>query len=483
MRALLPPLPVIFGRPHWPAAAVQFQRPPGRMIAAEPSVGSEPLSELSLAGHLLLPVAIFIVSLLSIEFSHVSHFLGGLWASNAVILAALLRHVRSPANYTSILVGGTVAMTLAGAITGDQPGLSAILTLANMVEVGTAVALLSLFRIDASNLASFRNLLIFIVAAGGLAPIPGAVICALTIGPNSGIAWLPLWRNWYVGHALAMIIVAPFVISVTSQEWHTQRIRERLPEVVVMFVAYVAIAAGAAYFRPVIFVLAPAILFATVRFGLIGATLTTLLTALLATAFVVFGIGQPFVPISELSLQNLVSAGVPRHYLVLVAADRRLADAARPAIGRPVAGQRAVDGRKRTKVEFGARAAPAFDHGRRERTASPVARTARSGGSKSDCRDPGTQRDRSADRRRGARPFASGPQENGRLGKNPASHRMGIAPGFDRRVGFAQGARRATSPIGASNAIPRWTFIATTRRSMRCRATSAPRSIGWCRKG
>jgi signal transduction histidine kinase len=307
MRALLPQLSVIFGRPHVPAATAmpQFQRTRSRITPAETMGGQEPLLNLSLAGHLLLPVVIFVISLLSIEFSHLSHFFGGLWASNAVITAAFLRHVRNIGNYSSIAIGGIVAMTLAGAVTGDPPELSAILTLANMAEVGTALVLLALCRIDASNLASFRNLLIFIGIAGGLAPIAGVIICATTIAPNTGDYWVPLWRNWYVGHALAMIIVAPFVISVTSQEWHTLRIRERLPEVVVLLASFVAIAAGAAYFRPVIFVLAPTILFATVRFGLIGATVTTLVTALLATGFVVLGIGQPFVPISELSLRIL----------------------------------------------------------------------------------------------------------------------------------------------------------------------------------
>jgi signal transduction histidine kinase len=304
MRALQPLLSIIFGRPHTPAA-MQLPRTPGRIIAAEPVSGPEPLSELSFSGHLLLPIAIFVVSLLSIEFSHISHFLGGLWASNAVILAALLRHVRSPANYTSILIGGVAAMTLAGAVTGDPPAISAILTLSNMAEIGAAFAVLSLCRIDASNLASFTNLLIFIGIAGGVAPLTGALIGAATIGPHAGISWTPMWRNWYVGHALAMIIVVPFLISVTSREWHALRIKEKLPEVTVMIAAYIAIAAGAAFFRPVIFVVAPAILIATIRFGLIGATVTTLVTSLLATAFVVLGIGQPFVPISELSSRIL----------------------------------------------------------------------------------------------------------------------------------------------------------------------------------
>jgi signal transduction histidine kinase len=299
-------LSVITGGTRPPARhALPYQITNGQTLATDESAGEEPLSDLSPAGHLLLPAAVFVASVLSIQFSHTSHFFGGLWVSNAIMVAALLRHVRSLGNYASIFLGGAVGMTFAGAVMGDPPALSAILTLANLAETGVAITVLSLCRIDASNLASFRNLLIFIAVAGGLAPIVGVVICALGLGPASGVSLIPMWRNWYLGHAHAMIIVAPFLISVTSRKWYALRIKDRLPELAVFMAFFIVIAACAAYFRPVVFVIAPAILFATMRFGLVGATATTLLTALLATGFVALRIGTPFLPMPELSSQIL----------------------------------------------------------------------------------------------------------------------------------------------------------------------------------
>jgi signal transduction histidine kinase len=261
----------------------------------------EPLLDLSLAEHLLLPVAIFVISLLAIDLSHLANFIRTLWPSNAIILVALLRHIRSLGNYASIFAGGAVAIALAALVTGSSPMLSMILAGADLVEIATALALLSIFQIGASNLTSFRNLLIFIVIAGGVAPIAGATIGAVAFGSAHGIPWLDVWRNRYPAHALGMIIVAPLLISVTSSEWQALRIKQRLPEAAAILGLFIGIGICAAYFRAVLFVMAPAILFATVRFGLIGATASTFILAIIASGFVVTGIGQPLLSQPELS--------------------------------------------------------------------------------------------------------------------------------------------------------------------------------------
>jgi signal transduction histidine kinase len=294
-----------FGRRQAPTDTADMHRQTASGPDRGGDVTPEPLSNLSPGGHLLLPTAIFAISVLSIEFTHASHFFGGLWASDAVIVAALLRHVRNLGNYGSIILGGAAAIFLAGEVMGDSPMLSATLILADLAEIGFAIAVLSLFRIDASNLASFRNLLIFIAVAGVLAPIAGIIVCAIAMRPLSGFSWLGMGRNWYVGHALTMIIVAPFLISVTSREWRALRIGEKLPETAAVIALFILIGTIAAYFRPAVFAVPPAILIATVRFGLVGATVTTLVTALIATAFVAMGIGHPFLPVSELSAQIL----------------------------------------------------------------------------------------------------------------------------------------------------------------------------------
>jgi signal transduction histidine kinase len=258
-------------------------------------------ANLTLAVRLLLPVATFAISLASIEFTHYSNFVEMFWPSNAIILVALLRHDRSPGNIISLLLSGIAANFLASLVAGNTPALAAILAAANLIEIVTALTLIAAFRIGITDLISFKNMLLFIVTAGGVAPFASTFISAPAFGSAHGIPWHTVWRNWYPGHALGMIIVASFLISVTSSEWQAIRIRQRLGEAIAILAFIVAVAVYAAYFRYFIFVVAPVILFATVRFGLIGATVATFMTAVIASSFVVAGIGEPVLSVPELS--------------------------------------------------------------------------------------------------------------------------------------------------------------------------------------
>ena len=79
--------------------------------------------------------------------------------------------------------------------------------------------MLKLFRIEESNLSSLRNLITFIAIAG-VAPIGSTLIATTGFHRAHEIPWFAVVRNWYSGHALGMIIVVPFLISVTSKERH-----------------------------------------------------------------------------------------------------------------------------------------------------------------------------------------------------------------------------------------------------------------------
>ena len=60
-------------------------------VNAETAANLEP-ADLSLAGHLLLPVAIFAVTLLTLDFLLSANFAATIWPANAIVLVALLRH-------------------------------------------------------------------------------------------------------------------------------------------------------------------------------------------------------------------------------------------------------------------------------------------------------------------------------------------------------------------------------------------------------
>ncbi len=255
------------------------------------AAGRGSLSNLSPAGHLLLPVAIFIVTFLTIEFSHNSKFVVTLWPSNAAVLAALLCHSRNLRNYGSIVAGGACALALASVASGNGVGPSAILAAANMFEVAVVLALLSLFKIDAANLLSFKNLLVFLVIAAGVAPIGSSAVGAAALGPVHDVPWRTMWLHFYPSHALGIIVVTPFLISITSP--NRDALTDRRAEAAMTLAIVVSIGLCAVYFRPLVFLVVPAILYATLRFGVIGATTSNLLVAFMSSIFVVLGIGEP----------------------------------------------------------------------------------------------------------------------------------------------------------------------------------------------
>jgi signal transduction histidine kinase len=267
-------------------------------VGAETPANREP-ADLSLAGHVLLPVAIFAVTLLSIDISRRANFAATIWPPNAIVLVALLRHARNLRNYGSIIVSGACALALASVVSGNSAASSAILGAANIFEVAVTLAFLSVLHIDAANLTSFRNLLIFMFVVGGVAPAGGNAIIAMAVGAAHDIPWRTVWLHSYPAHGLGMMVVAPFLISVTSREWRELRVRQRLTEAAAIVAIVIAVGICSAYFRSFIFLMVPAILLATLRFGLIGATTANLLTALFTSSFVIFNIGEPVLSRSD----------------------------------------------------------------------------------------------------------------------------------------------------------------------------------------
>lgn len=237
--------------------------------------------------------AIFVVSALAIGSSRYTSLVSTMWPPNAVMLAILLCRAPSLANYAVIILGGAAVSALVSWLFGSSLALCCALMLGNCIEVVTALLLLTVFKIRSSNLNSFNGMLAFIVLAGAVSPIAGTLISARAFAAAHGIPWAMAWRNWYAGHALGVIILVPFLVSIMFKAWHALRIRERVPEAAAVFACFVVITLCVNYFRPAIFVIAPAILLATARFGIVGATAATFLVAVIASVFVVLGIGQP----------------------------------------------------------------------------------------------------------------------------------------------------------------------------------------------
>ncbi len=260
--------------------------------AAAASDRSEPLPDLSVTGLFLLPIAIFVITLLTIKFSQYSNVIATIWPTSAVVLVALLRHKRNLRNLAAIFAGSGCALVLASMAAGNGWAASAVIGAADIFEIAVTFAFLSVCGIDASNLTGFMNLLIFIFIGAFISPLGCDAVTAMAIGAARGIPWRMVWLHTYPAHALGMICVAPFLISVTSKDWQRLRRKRRHVEAATVFLIVVGAAVCGSYFRSVIFIIVPAILLATIRFGLIGATAANLVTSVIASCFVILGIGE-----------------------------------------------------------------------------------------------------------------------------------------------------------------------------------------------
>ena len=274
--------------------------------ATSSRIPSKAAVETSLDALLLLALVLFVVSLTCIEFARSANLISTLWPSNAIVLALLLRTSLDGRNYGLIFLGSGTAIALANFASGYSPALSAVLTIANIAEVATAWILLAIYKNDDSDLTRVQKLYVFMMLAGGIAPLVSASIGATALAAALGKPWVPIWLNWYASNALGMIIVTPFLLSLKLEEWYALRIKNRFNEALGVLVLIVLVAVVASFYRSFLFITAPVVLFATFRFGVIGAAAGTLVVAIIVNIFIVKGIGSAILPQSDLSERILV---------------------------------------------------------------------------------------------------------------------------------------------------------------------------------
>jgi integral membrane sensor domain MASE1 len=309
-----------------------------------------------------LTLVLFVVSLASIGLTRNPN--ATLWPSNAILLAFLLRSRRDSTSCGLIFLSGGTAIALANLAGGYGPALSALLAAGNIVEVATAWVLLAIYQDDDSDLTRIQNLAVFMMLAGGVAPLVSASIGGTALAVAHAMPWMPAWSNWYASNAIGMITVAPFLLSLKSKEWQALRNGKRYREALGVLALVVLVATVASFYRPFLFVVAPALLFATFRFGVLGAAAGTLILALVASVFIAKGIGPLFVQadLSErIFAMQIILAGVALWSLpvaaVLAERDGLLADLSGELAAGHGRGKEVSDGRRS--------AAPAREHGRK----------------------------------------------------------------------------------------------------------------------
>jgi PAS domain S-box-containing protein len=168
-----------------------------------------------------LAVAYFLGGRLGLSFAYVNANASGIWPPTGIAVAALILFGREL--WPGIAIGA-FAVNLA---TSGSPVASALIAIGNTLEAVIAERLVARYAHGSRVFERTRDVFLFVVAAGGLAPIASATIGvgALVV---SGLAAVDeartVWITWWMGDALGAVLYAPALILL----WTDRRLRSRV---------------------------------------------------------------------------------------------------------------------------------------------------------------------------------------------------------------------------------------------------------------
>jgi|CXWL01.1.fsa_nt_gi PAS domain S-box-containing protein len=237
---------------------------------------------------LALLVAAALVVYLSQEFSRHGGRVAAIWPLNAMLLTVMVRQSRQ--HWPAILATGALANLGVNFIMGDS-GLRAIgLTGANLVEVYLCAQLL--WRRDrVLDITRARDLLLFCLAAGVAGPAVSAFIAAGVLTQSA--PFIDTAATWYAADALGMFIFAPALLVFSGPQTPALN-QARTPlgvAVTLALIIGVLFLVFAQASLPILFLVPPVLMFATLRLGMRGAAIGILLTAAVAISCAVAGKG------------------------------------------------------------------------------------------------------------------------------------------------------------------------------------------------
>ncbi|WP_329742199.1 EAL domain-containing protein [Dyella sp. A6] len=160
----------------------------------------------------------FLLSLGLIWWSRYAAGVAVAWFANSFLLGLLLRGWLQSVPWT--LAGGFVASLIAGLIM-EMPLATAMgFSLANMVEIATALLLVQRLKLSFSDQAMGRMFVLGMTATTLIAPAAGALIGATVIAHSFGISWAAVYRDWWLGDAAGMIFMLPPLVTFSpTQLW------------------------------------------------------------------------------------------------------------------------------------------------------------------------------------------------------------------------------------------------------------------------
>lgn len=209
--------------------------------------------------------------------------------------------------------------------------------MANITCALVAAVLLQWLSVRRPNLDSLHGLAIFLFAAVLVAPAVGASIGAANVVLHGASAtYLAPWRAWFVANALTALTMLPAclcAVCVITPGFHSPRLRGHIGEMLLVLAALVATCAfaflsglGRQHVALPLYGSLPVLIWASVRFGVCGASVSMTTVALAAVWSVDRGTGPFLAPSPDenvLALQLFIACtSVPVLFLAMLASGR-----------------------------------------------------------------------------------------------------------------------------------------------------------------
>ncbi|MAC59939.1 MAG: hypothetical protein CMH85_17055 [Novosphingobium sp.] len=217
-----------------------------------------------------------------------------MWPADALILALLLKNDR--ASWPAVLMAGWMANLLANAVTRDwAPGLIVYGGINMGQTLLAAVLICRTGRCD-NLLADIGTVLRFVLYAGVIAPLLGALAGTLATALIFGEPVLSSFVRWYISNALGFLILTPFLMALFDGSY-VRCFKERTPasrlEVIGLHALHIALT-GTVFAQnvvPMLFLPVSTALILAFRLGRLGVIVGTLAIAIIGAAATYMGHG------------------------------------------------------------------------------------------------------------------------------------------------------------------------------------------------
>jgi signal transduction histidine kinase len=276
-----------------PAEPVSGILQPSRRPAHNPGAAALPTSGI---GQPIAPVftavAVMVLVVLAITYARSADAVAALWGAAGLAVAVWLRTSRGllyDLSFGGLMATGFAAGNL---LAGNSLELTAMFTVANMLEVYTAVLLARRFA-PTLNLASVQGASRFLLSAAVIAPIPAALFAACMLWWMNGADVLDTARTWWFGHTLSIAVIGGFGLAVTGRGLARLAAPARAAEAAVLLgvLTVLSVLVFTRSMSPTGFIIMPVLLLIAVRLRMIGVTAGLVIVTLFAVGGSMIGQG------------------------------------------------------------------------------------------------------------------------------------------------------------------------------------------------